>query len=30
MTLNQKGTTLSGQRVNEDGEFPSKATIVGR
>jgi len=28
MTINQKGTTLSGRVVNEDGEFPLEGTIV--
>jgi hypothetical protein len=28
MTLNQKGTTLSGRVVNEDGEFPLEGKIV--
>ncbi len=28
MTINQKGTTLSGRVVNEDGEFPLEGKIV--
>jgi hypothetical protein len=28
MTLNQKGTALSGRVVNEDGEFPVEGKIV--
>lgn len=28
MTINQKGTTLSGRVVNEDGEFPIQGKIV--
>lgn len=28
MTLNQKGTTLTGRVVNEDGEFPLEGKIV--
>ena len=28
MTINQKGTTLSGRVINEDGEFPVKGQIV--
>jgi hypothetical protein len=28
MTINQKGTTLSGRVINEDGEFPMKGQIV--
>lgn len=28
MTLNQKGTTLTGRVVNEDGEFPVEGKIV--
>jgi len=29
MTINQKGETLSGRVVNEDGEFPLKGTVSG-
>ena len=29
MTINQKGTTLSGRVINEDGEFPAEGRIVG-
>ena len=28
MTINQKGTTLSGRVINEDGEFPMRGRIV--
>lgn len=28
MTINQKGTTLSGRVINEDGEFPMQGRIV--
>ena len=28
MTINQKGTTLTGRVVNEDGEFPLEGKIV--
>src|SRR4029434_10619808 len=28
MTINQKGTTLSGRGVNEEGEFPLEGKIV--
>jgi hypothetical protein len=29
MTINQKGSTLSGRVVNEDGEFPVEGKIDG-
>jgi hypothetical protein len=29
MTINQQGDTLSGQVVNEDGEFPLKGKVAG-
>ena len=28
MTINQKGTTISGRVVNEDGEFPMEGKVV--
>ena len=29
MTINQKGTTISGRVVNEDGEFPLEGKVAG-
>jgi hypothetical protein len=29
MTINQKGTAISGRVVNEDGEFPMEGKIAG-
>lgn len=29
MTINQQGATLSGQVINEDGEFPMKGRVDG-